>query len=87
MRQSNQCWDGEEGCSCSTAENPDHYKNNKIECWDWYEQVLTSTEFQGHMKGLILKYVYRVGSKGNSITDIKKIIAYANRWVEHLEKE
>ena len=67
------------------VDHPPHYVARNIECWDWYELIMTSEEFQGHMKGLILKYIYRIGHKWDDVEDLRKVVSYANRWIKYLE--
>lgn len=39
------------------AVNPDHYKQGNVECIDGLESALSPAEFEGFLKGNILKYV------------------------------
>ena len=68
------------------AANPNHYKSREVECWDWYEMIMTDEEFCGHMKGLICKYLYRVGDKGDPVEDLQKIGVYVERWIRKLKE-
>ena len=40
-----------------------HYKEMGVQPWDVMEQVLTSEEFEGFLKGNIIKYSMRAGKK------------------------
>ena len=70
--------------SSEMTDHPDHYTHREVECWDWYEQVMTDEEFCGHMKGLICKYLYRVGHKLDDEEDLEKIRVYTKRWIKKL---
>ena len=68
--------------------HPNHYTNtgipSGIECWDHYELAMTPDEFRGAMKNNLYKYIFRAGHKdpARQIEDLKKCIAYLNRWIK-----
>jgi hypothetical protein len=70
---------------------PAHYADadipSGIECWDWYELAMTAGEFTGHMKGNVLKYVFRAGRKNDAVEDLEKARAYLKRWIKYLNGE
>jgi len=43
-----------------------HYKEMAIQPWALMELVLTSDEFEGYLKGNIIKYAMRAGRKDGS---------------------
>lgn len=43
---------------------PEHYRQGKIECIDAIEAALTAEEFAGYCKGNLIKYVWRERHKG-----------------------
>ena len=43
-----------------------HYKDMAVQPWAVMEMVLTDEEFQGFLKGNIIKYSMRRGKKANS---------------------
>lgn len=43
-----------------------HYKDMELQPWDVMENVLTSEEFEGFLKGNIIKYSLRAGKKEGS---------------------
>jgi len=43
-----------------------HYKDMALQPWEVMENVLTSDEFEGFLKGNIIKYSMRQGKKANS---------------------
>ena len=43
-----------------------HYTDMAVQPWDVMKSVLTPEEFQGYLKGNIIKYSMRNGKKENS---------------------
>ena len=43
---------------------PEHYRQGKIECIDAIEAALTAEEFAGYCKGNLIKYAWRERHKG-----------------------
>ena len=43
-----------------------HYKDMGVQPWDVMQNVLTSEEFEGYLKGNIIKYSMRQGKKAGS---------------------
>ena len=43
-----------------------HYKDMSLQPWEVMENVLTSEEFEGFLKGNIIKYSMRQGKKADS---------------------
>ena len=66
---------------------PSHYTNRGMECWDWYQIVMTKEEYHGAMKANVYKYMYRAGQKLNTLEDLKKARAYLTHLIETIEKE
>ena len=65
--------------------NPDYYKNKAIETIEVIRNELTSDEFRGYLKGVILKYLSRHRLK-NGIEDLKKAQWYMNYLVKFEEE-
>lgn len=63
---------------------PPHYRQGKIECIDAIEGMLTKAEYQGMLKGNILKYLWRENYKGR-LESLKKAQWYLNKLVESHE--
>lgn len=53
-----------------------HYKNMSIEPWEVMEAVLTPEEFNGFLKGNIIKYSMREGKKAGAFHDGEKAKHY-----------
>lgn len=56
---------------------PDHYNQGNIECIDYIKSILTEDEFNGFLKGNIIKYLYRANKK-NGEEDRLKAENYTN---------
>ena len=59
--------------------SPPHYTSGGIETIDYIQAKLTPEEFNGYLKGNILKYGSRLGLKGNDMQDAGKLGWYANK--------
>lgn len=59
--------------------HPSHYTNKEVECIDWMAMFLTDEEFEGYLKGNILKYIWRHKDKGNPCQDLEKAGWYLER--------
>ena len=51
--------------------NGTHYKDMGLQPWEVMENVLTSEEFEGFLKGNIIKYSMRQGKKADSDDESK----------------
>lgn len=65
--------------------NPDHYKNDGIETWDYLSYVLTDQQLMGFAMGNVHKYASRFQKK-NGAEDLKKCRWYLNKAIEIYEK-
>jgi len=59
------------------VDHPPHYMVGGIETIDFIQAKLTRDEFVGYLKGNILKYGSRIGSKGTAVLDAGKLAWYA----------
>lgn len=66
--------------------NPSHYKKGKIEVIDIMKDQLSSEQFKGFCKGLILKYICRADHK-NGLEDYKKAQWYLNCLINTIGEE
>jgi hypothetical protein len=57
--------------------NPAHYKSGGIEAIDYIRAKLTPAQFEGYLRGNILKYLSRAGSKGEALQDYAKAAWYS----------
>lgn len=67
--------------------HPVHYTQGKVECIEAMEASSTPEQFIGYLKNSVLKYIWRVGLKDDSLKDIKKAQWYLNRLVNYMEKK
>ena len=64
--------------------HPAHYTQGSIECIDAIESALSHDQFVGFLRGQILKYTWRLGLKGDSAEDAKKVQWYNDRLIKTL---
>ena len=66
--------------------SPEHYNMLDIEAIDLIEMSMTKDEFQGYLKGNVLKYVIRYKHKGQPKQDISKGLWYLNKLEEKIDE-
>lgn len=52
--------------------SPPHYTDGGIETIDFIEAKLTPEQFEGYLLGNVMKYISRLGKKGEKSEDAKK---------------
>ena len=62
--------------------HPSHYNKGTMECLDVIKACLSNSEFEGFLKGNVLKYMYRKGDKGDALEDLNKACWYAKKLIE-----
>ena len=67
--------------------SPPHYRQGGIECIDAIRAALTEEEFRGYCKGNAMKYLWRMGLKGDKVQDSEKARWYINRLLKSLYGE
>ena len=66
---------------------PPHYTFGKVECNDAIRAAMTEAEFEGYLKGSIIKYLWRDGRKtGDATLDRQKAAWYLAKLVEQTQK-
>jgi hypothetical protein len=65
--------------------NPDHYKHGSVECIEAIQASMTEEEFVGYLKGNVMKYLWRLGRKGDK--DHEKAQWYMRRLVNVLNEQ
>lgn len=65
----------------------DHYAKKAIQPWDAMECWMSRDEFTGFLRGNIIKYIARAGSKEDAILDIKKALHYTQKLIEVMENK
>lgn len=64
------------------VDKPSHYaQEGEPECIDYLEAALSPDEYNGFIKGNVLKYLWRMNKKNGEI-DRRKAIWYANRLID-----
>jgi hypothetical protein len=71
----------------SDAINPDHYKQGGIECIEAMKASMTPEQFQGYLKGQVIKYLWRMGLKDSAVQDARKAAWYLDRMIMELADE
>jgi hypothetical protein len=69
------------------AINPDHYKQGGIECIEAMKASMTPEQFQGYLKGQVIKYLWRLGLKDSAVQDARKAAWYLDRMIMELADE
>lgn len=64
-----------------------YYKSGDLECIDVIEGVLTKEEYEGFLKGQVLKYLFRMDKKDPVGSDSKKLKYYADRLALSQQKD
>lgn len=68
------------------VERPSHYAAGSIECIDAIKAATTQEEFEGFLRGNVLKYLWRCNLKSNKTEDLNKARWYLNRLIEETEQ-
>ena len=68
------------------VERPSHYTAGNIECIDAIKAATTQDEFEGFLRGNVLKYLWRCNLKSNKTEDLNKARWYLNRLIEETDK-
>ena len=66
--------------------HPAHYTQGPIECIDAIAAALGHDAFIEFLRGQVIKYMWRLGRKGDALQDAEKGTWYASRLVEELAK-
>lgn len=66
--------------------HPEHYTSGSVECIVAIKASMSSEEFQGYLKGNIMKYLWRYEKK-NGIEDLKKAQVYLDWMINGLNEE
>lgn len=62
--------------------HPEHYCFGGIETIEYIKAKLSPEEYQGYLKGSVIKYLSRAGHKDDAMQDLKKAQWYLNRLIE-----
>ena len=66
--------------------HPPHYSHNqgKIECIVGIEASMSAEQFEGYLKGNLMKYVWRYGDK-SKLQDLEKAEWYLRKLISHVK--
>ena len=63
----------------------DHYRSKDIQPWTAMESWMTAEEFEGFLRGNVIKYIARYKDK-DGVKDVLKARHYLERLLEHLDR-
>ena len=66
-----------------TVASPAHYTQGGIECIDAMESAMPPDQFEGYLRGNILKYTWRYDRK-NGLQDLEKARWYLDKLIKKL---
>lgn len=64
---------------------PVHYNNGNIECIEAIRAASTKEEFEGYLRGNVLKYIWRYRYKDN-LKDLRKAQWYLNKLIDSVDE-
>ena len=59
-----------------------HYVNMDVQPWEAMEAWMSPAEFAGALRGAVIKYIARAGSKGPALQDYRKAEHYLQKLIE-----
>jgi len=62
----------------------DHYKSKKVQPWDAMESWMSPEQFEGFLRGNVIKYIARYKDK-DGLKDVQKARHYLEKLIECLE--
>ena len=68
------------------VDKPKHYTQSKVECLDAIDAMLEESSRIDFYRTQIVKYMWRLRDKGDSLKDAKKAQFYLGRLIEKLEQ-
>ena len=68
--------------ACDPVSHPSHYTSGGIECIDAIKASMSKLEYEGFLKGNLIKYTWRYRDKGG-LQDLHKANWYLDRLIKH----
>ena len=65
----------------------DHYKELAVQPWKAMQSWMSEAEFEGFLRGNVIKYLARAGKKGDELQDLKKALHYLEKLVSVKERQ
>lgn len=59
----------------------DHYTKQPIQPWDYMASCMPKDQFEGYLRGNVIKYISRYGEKGG-VEDLRKAQHYLDKLLE-----
>jgi len=72
--------------STDDVDHPPHYNNGSIECIDAIEAALQEIEFEGYLRGNVIKYTWRYRYKGLD-KDLRKAQWYLKKLIDYRQSQ
>lgn len=69
------------------AINPPHYQQGNVQAIEAIEAALGEEQFKGYLRGNVLKYIYRMESKGLPLENARKADWYLQKLIEFYGEE
>lgn len=63
----------------------EHYRSKNVQPWTAMESWMTAEEFEGFLRGNVIKYIARYKDK-DGVKDVLKARHYLERLLEHLDR-
>ena len=63
---------------------PHHYNEGAIECIEAIKESMEPEQFQGYLKGNVMKYLWRYEYKGKPVEDLRKARWYLERLIKEM---
>ena len=67
------------------VDSPFHYNNGNVECIEAIEAASSKEEFEGYLRGNVIKYIWRFRYKDGE-KDLRKAKWYLEKLISFLEK-
>jgi hypothetical protein len=68
------------------VDHPDHYtRDEAIECIDAIQASMRVDQYEGFLRGQVMRYIWRFKLKGHPTQDLRKAQWYLARLIELLE--
>lgn len=71
----------------SAVDHPSHYNAGDVECIDALKALASREEYKGFLRLNAVKYLWRMGHKGDALEDLEKARWYLDRLISELEEE
>lgn len=63
-----------------------HYKTKTTQPWDAMQAWMSAEQFEGYLRGNVIKYMARYKDKGG-LEDLKKALHYLEKLISFMEQE